>query len=570
MTITIDPADFNILSGCFRSIAQEMSDIMLRAAYSSIVREAKDCSTCIMDADARTVAQAEAIAVHMNSLAAAVPYFRERYDISKTRPDEMYITNNPYQNGQHLNDIIILMPVFVDDELVAFTGSICHHLELGGAVAGSNANATEIYHEGIILPSMKINEADLYDGPVEAILRANCRLPDIVLGDFHAQLSAVMCGRTLMQELVRRHGRPLVSDAMRELQDYSERMLRQTIASLPDGDYYGEDTIDGQTLNSPQPVVRAKVMIAGDEATVDMSDSDDQVSWPVNCPVASTHAAVATVFGQIAGSSVPTNDGTYRPVKIKTRHGSVLDPKHPAPVRGRMASAYRTASAVKRALGTIIPDRLSAAGSDCTNIITMSRPKGDGYEMFADSLSGGYGAGPANDGADVVAQMLSNTANTPVEALEMDHSFLRIERYEMIQDSGGAGRFRGGLGVRRVYEVIKDGVLLSTNGDRIMTGPWALAGGHEGSLAMFGVIRNGKLHRIPAATNMTINAGDHVIIEISGGGGYGNPETRDRDLVRRDLREGRISAEAAQAIYGLSADEISSVLAAARRQEASR
>ena len=551
--VAIDPADFNVLTGCFRSIAAEMSDIMLRAAYSSIVREAKDCSTCLMDADARTVAQAEAIAVHMNSLAAAVPYFRERYDLSKTRPDEMYITNNPYQNGQHLNDIILLMPVYVGDDLVAFTGSICHHLELGGAVAGSNANATEVYQEGIILPSMKINEADLYDGPVESILRANCRLPEIVLGDFHAQLSSVMRGRTLMQELVGRHGRELVADCMRELQDYSERMLRQTIASLPDGEYFGEDSLDGQTLDSPQPTVRARVVIDGDEAFVDLTESDDQVVWPVNCPVASTHSAVMTVFGQIAGSSVPTNDGTYRPIRIETRPGSILDPKHPAPVRGRMASAYRTASAVKRALGAVIPERLSAAGSDCTNIITMSRPKGEGYEMFADSVSGGYGAGPENDGADVIAQMLSNTANTPTEALEMDHDFLRIDRYEMIRDSGGAGRFRGGMGVRRVYEVIKDGVLLSTNGDRIMTGPWALSGGGDGSLAMFGIVRDGDLIRLPAATNIAVEIGDKVVIEISGGGGYGDPKTRDRDAVRQDLAEGRISADAAAKVYGLTA-----------------
>ena len=551
MKSNIDPADFNVLSGCFRSIAQEMSDIMLRAAYSSIVREAKDCSTCVMDAEARTVAQAEAIAVHMNSLAAAVPYFRQRYDISETKPDEMYITNNPYENGQHLNDVIVLMPVFVDGQLAAFTGSICHHLELGGAVAGSNANATEIYHEGIILPSMKINERDLYDGPVEAILRANCRLPGIVLGDFHAQLASAMRGRTMMQELMQKHGVELVSACMTELQDYSERMLRATIASLPDGEYYGEDALDGQTLDSPQPVVRAHVTIRGDEAEIDLTKSDDQVTWPVNCPVASTHSAAMTVFGQIAGSDVPTNDGTYRPISVKTRKGSILDPHHPAPVRGRMAAAYRTASAVKRALGDVIPDRLSAAGSDCTNIITMSRKQGEGYEMFAESISGGNGAGPATDGADVVAQMLSNTANTPVEALEMDHDFVRIRRYEMIQDSGGAGAFRGGLGVRRVYDVLEDGVLLSTNGDRHMMGPWALEGGGEGSLARFGVIRDGVFEPFPAATNMQVKKGDQVVIEISGGGGYGDPTTRAPDLVRRDLAEERISAQAAEEVYGL-------------------
>ena len=551
----IDPADFNVLTGCFRSIAAEMSDIMLRSAYSSIVREAKDCSTCLMDAEARTVAQAEAIPIHMNSLAATVPYFKERYDLSKTRPDEMYITNNPYENGQHLNDIIILMPVFVGGDIVAFTGSICHHLEVGGAVAGSNANATEVYQEGVILPSMKINEADLYDGPVESILRANCRLPEIVLGDFHAQLSAVMRGRTLMQELVGRHGKDLVALAMAELQDYSERMLRQGIAALPDGDYFGEDRLDGRTLDRQGPAIRAHVKIRGDEAFVDLSESEDQVDWPVNAPVASTHSAVMTVFSQIAGSGAPTNDGAYRPISIKTRKGSVLDPQHPASVRGRMSSAYRTCTAVKRALGGVIPEHLSADGNDCTNIITMSRPKGDSYEMFTESIAGGNGAGPANDGEDVLAQMLSNTANTPVEALEMDHGFVRLERYEMARDTGGAGKFRGGMGARRVYEVLQDGVLLSTNGDRMLAKPTGLAGGAESCLNFYGVLRDGELTQIPAATNMTLNAGDRVIIEVSGGGGYGDPKTRARAAVRRDLAEGRISPEAARDVYGLTETE---------------
>jgi N-methylhydantoinase B len=184
----------------------------------------------------------------------------------------------------------------------------------------------------------------------------------------------------------------------------------------------------------------------------------------------------------------------------------------------------------------------------------MSRPKDKGYEMFAESISGGCGAGPSNDGADVIAQMLSNTSNTPVEALEMDHDFVRLKRYEMIQDSGGAGMFRGGLGVRRVYEVLNEGILLSTNGDRHNTAPWALNGGHEGSKAMFAIIRDGKLKRLPAATNIELRQGDEVIIEISGGGGFGDPRARDRALVRRDLKEERISVAAATEVYGLILD----------------
>ncbi len=548
----IDPADFNVLAGTFKAIAQEMSDILQRAAYSSIVREAKDCSTCIMDAEGRTVAQAETIPIHMNSLAAAVPFIRERYDFSELTPTDAFVTNNPYQNGQHLNDIIFLMPVFHGGRLAAFAGSICHHLEVGGAVAGSNADASEIFQEGLILPTMKINiEKDLGDGPVEQIIANNVRLPEIVLGDFHAQIAAVMRGRELLRDLFARFGENLAASAMAEVQDYSERMMRQVIAQLPDGEYFGEDQLDGRTFNAPKPVVRARVSITGDQASVDFTGTDDQVRWPVNNPVASTHSAVLTVFGQLAGADVPTNDGTYRPIHISTRPGSLLHPTRPAPVRGRMSASYRAASAVKRALANAAPERFTAAGADTTNTVTMSHREGDNVSMFAEIIMGGNGAGPGYDGADVVAQMLSNTGNTPVEAIEMDHDFVRIGEYSMITDSGGAGEFRGGLGARRTYEILRDEVLLSTNSDRHESRPWSLAGGGEGSLARFTVERNGQCERIPAATNLFLNAGDKLVVEISGGGGYGDPTRRERDAVRQDVSCGYVSAERAKDIYGL-------------------
>lgn len=552
----IDPADFNVVSSAYKSIAQEMQDIMLRAAYSSLVREAKDCSTCVMDAQARTVAQAEAIPVHMNSLAAAVPFIKARYDFATLRPTDAFITNNPYQNGQHLNDVIFIMPVFYEGKLAAFTGSICHHLELGGAVAGSNADATELYQEGLILPTLRIDvEKDLNDGPVEQIIAANVRLPETIIGDFHAQISAVMRGRDLLQALFDRHGLELSTACMAALQDYSEKMIRATIASLPDGEYFAEDKLDGRTLNSPRPVIRARVVIDGDQALVDMSETDDQVPWPVNNPVASTQSAVLTVFGQLAGSGVPTNDGIYRPIEIVTRKGSLLDPHHPAPVQSRMSAAYRTASAVKRALAEAAPDMFSAAGADTTNSITMSRIGEDGYEMFCEIVMGGNGAGPANDGAEVVAQMLSNTGNTPTEAIEMDQNFVRIAEYALIPDSGGPGQQRGGLGVRRIYDVLSDGVLLSTYGDRHNTPPWGLADGYDGCFSAFTIVRDGEEIRIPASTNMECCKGDRLIIEISGGGGYGDAKARDRDAVRDDLACGRISARAAVDIYGLELNE---------------
>jgi N-methylhydantoinase B len=342
---------------------------------------------------------------------------------------------------------------------------------------------------------------------------------------------------------------------MSALQDYSENMLRATIAKLPDGEYFGEDTLDSQLLNGPQPIIRARVVIDGDSAMIDMSESDDQVSWPINDPVASTHSAVLTVFGQLAGSGVPTNDGIYRPIKIKTRKGSVLDPHHPAPVRGRMSSAYRTATSVKRALASAAPEMFSAAGNDTTNTVTMScrdeTSSGSDLEMFAEIIMGGNGAGPNNDGAEVVAQMLSNTGNTPAEAIEMDQNFVRVIDYVLIPDCGGAGRQRGGLGVRRSYDILTDNVLITTNSDRHESSPWGLAGGLDAGRTTFTVYRDNQEIRVPGASNIECRKGDRFVIEITGGGGYGDPKDRDRDAVRDDVRCGRITELAAIEIYGL-------------------
>jgi len=557
MSTTLDPADFNVLSGAFRSIAAEMGDIMLRSAYSSIVREAKDCSTCLMDANGDTVAQAEMIPVHMNSLAAAMDFARRKFDFSTLRPGEAIMTNNPYEQGQHLNDIILLLPVFHEGRVAAFTGSVCHHLEVGGAVAGSNANATEIFHEGIVLPCMRIVlDEDLYGGPIDAILRSNVRLPDIVLGDFYAQLSAVLRGKTLMEEMFRRYGVDLVHTCMREMQDYSERMMRVAIAAFPDGEYYGEDTLDGFKLGDPSITVRVRVRIDGDRATVDLTETDNQVNWPVNSPVASTQSAVFSMFGLLLGPGVPTNAGTYRAIDIKTRHGSLLDPKHPVALRARMTAIYRVLTSVKRALGEAKPELIAACGNDCANMITFSKRYPTGYSMFSESVGGGFGAGPHNDGTDVTAAGLSNTGNTPVESLEMDHPFIRLRRYELVTDSGGPGRQRGGLGVRRGYEVVDDGVLLSTNGDRVGSAPWGLVGGHSAPPSTFTIYRGNERIVIPAASNVPMQKGDYFEIEISGGGGYGDPRERAREAVLHDLRTGKVGRQAAVEVYGLEPGQV--------------
>lgn len=550
--MTIDPADLNIVTSTLYAIANEMADAIQRAAYSTIVREARDFSTCITDASGEMAAQSELIAVHMNSLAAAMDYARAHHDFSTLVPGDAFIVNNPYENGQHLNDVIIILPVFHREKLAAFVGTICHHLELGGAVAGSNANATEIFHEGLVLPLMRVNFArDLDGGPIEKMIMANVRMPDVIGGDYQAQLASLRRGEALMLKLFDRYGVDLVSGVMREIQDQSERLMRETIAAIPDGDYRGEDTFDGPSLSGKLHHVRAHVAIRGSEVTVDLSASDDQVSWPVNAPLASTYSAVLTLFGSLLDGKAPVNAGTYRPIHIVTRKGSVVDPTHPAPVRGRMTSIYRVYTAVKRALAGVIPDRLAAAGNDSSNLITFSHRGPDGYLMFTESVSGGSGGNHLDDGEEAISQSLVNTSNTPVEAIEMRFPFIRVREYGLAVGSGGHGRHRGGLGIRRAYEVLADEVLLSANGDRHESRPWGLDGGTYAASSSLAIWRNGQELRIPAAVTMKLERGDVVVVELCGGGGYGNPRERDRQHVLDDVKSGRVSTDVARDVYGL-------------------
>ena len=551
--MNLSPGDFAVISGALRSAAGEMGEVLMRAAHSTIVRESRDFCTSILDARGETVAQAEGTPIQMNSLSAALEWIDNKYDLTTVRAEDAFILNNAYENGQHLNDIILILPVFdADGELLAFAGNIAHHLEVGGAVAGSNADATEIFQEGLILPSMRINfERDLYGGPIEQIIEANVRCPDVVLGDLHAQVSSVLRGRTRLLELLNRYGRGRLCAAMRELQDYSERVMRDVITQIPDGVYIGDDVLDGQRAGDALVPMRARITITGSEVEVDLSECADQVRWPINVPVASTQSGTLTLFATLLGPHAITNAGTYRPFRIVTRKGSIVDPLHPAPVRGRMTGVYRMATAIKRALGEAAPERTAAAGCDSTLTVTLSRRGPNGYEMFTEILAGGNGGACGYDGAEAIPQILSNTGNAQVEAIERSHEFVRVVEYALITDSAGAGEFRGGLGVRKCFEVLADDVLLSTNGDRHQSSPWGLNGGAEGSRTVYRIYRRegGAVETIDASGMHTMNAGDVFEMIISGGGGWGVSSARDPVRVLADVRNDRVSEAAARETY---------------------
>ena len=547
----LSPGDFAVISGAMRSAAGEMGEALMRAAHSTIVRESRDFCTSVLDANGDTVAQAEGTPIQMNSLSSALDWISDKYGLETVKPGDAFLLNNAYENGQHLNDIILILPIFdADDALIAFAGTIAHHLEVGGAMAGSNADATEIYQEGLILPSMRIDfEKDLYGGPIEQIITANVRCPDVVLGDLRAQMSSVLRGKARLLEILERYGREKFITGMAELQDYSERRMRAVIERIPDGVYAGDDVLDGQRAGDPLVPMRAKITVRDDEVEVDLSECADQVVWPINIPLASSQSGTLTLFATLLGPEAITNAGTYRPIKIITRKGSIVDPIHPAPVRGRMTGVYRMATALKRALGVAVPDQTAAAGCDGTFSVTIAYKDGGQYNMFTEILAGGNGGAKGCDGAEAIPQILSNTGNAPVEAIERGHPFVRIREYSLIANSGGAGEFRGGLGIRKRFEILADEVLLSTNGDRHQSDPWGLAGGEPGSRTAYIIHRDGQEIQIDAASNQKLYKGDIFEMVISGGGGWGDPTSREPALIQQDIRNGRITIEAARKSY---------------------
>jgi N-methylhydantoinase B len=554
--MTVDQVTLNILGSNLLSISLEMGSVLLTSAYSSIVREAKDTSACLLDREGRLVSQAPMIPTHMNSMSLAFGCIRDIYPLSEVGPDDAFVLNNPYQMGQHLNDIILFVPAFHGGELCGFAGTVVHHVDIGGGAPASNAYASELYQEGLVLPALKVSlSRDLKGGTISKIIGANVRSPDKVVGDFHAQLASAIRGAALLVDLVERHGRGTVFAAMRWTQDHSERIMRERLRALPDGIYEGEDFTDSQDPNAPPVRIHVRVEKRGDSALVDLSGSDDEVRFPINAPVASVHSSVFSYFVSMVGEGTMVNDGSYRPVTIVTRPGSVCNPRFPAPVRSRMAVCYRVYTALKRAFGSQLPELVSACGADATNSIAFGHRYAGGYSVYHEVFGGGNGATILDDGEDCLAQGLSNTANTPVESLETEYAFMRVKFYGLARHSAGHGRHRGGLGARKIYEILDDDVTLSTAGDRHTTVPWGLDGGGDGSHCSYTIERRGELIPIGALTTCRLEKGDLVICETSAGGGHGNPLERPRALVVRDLHDGRVSLDEARDIYGFDPDE---------------
>jgi N-methylhydantoinase B len=437
----------------------------------------------------------------------------------------------------------------VAGELVAFAASVAHHIDLGGGNPGLNVSAKDIYSEGIVIPPSKYRlDRDWNGGPFERFVAANVRVPSQTIGDFNAQFAANAVGAARVADLCRRYGTATVAAAMDAMLDYSERRVRTAIAALPDGTYEGDDWLDDDGEGHEPVAVRVTVTKKGDTLDIDFAGTAPQVQKNVNAPFASTVSATLSCLKLVlTGPDVPFNEGAKRPIAIRAPLGCLLNPRHPAPVRARMEASYRAFGALMRALAQAAPERVMAAGYDTTTALCMSHLGLKGYRVYIDIAGGGYGARADGDGEDSIAGPLGNCSNTPAEVIDSEYDFFRVSAYGMRPDSAGAGRRRGGMGLVRAFDVLKDGVNFALYADRFAVPPRGLMGGEEAVPARCTLLRDGKPVPLSSKSWAMLKRGDRILLETAGGAGYGPPAERPAALVEHDASEGLIRRSPAAA-----------------------
>ncbi|MBI4966696.1 MAG: hydantoinase B/oxoprolinase family protein [Rhodospirillales bacterium] len=534
-------------------VADEMGYTLVRTGRSTIITEIRDISCVVTDAKGQTVAQAH----HTPSLLAGFEITMKElvraFPPEQLAPGDVIITNDPYTGGQHIMDLYAIAPAFHEGKLAGFVGNITHHSDLGGVAAGGVAGGIrEIYLEGLRLPMVKLVKAGQEDPELFAIIANQIRVPDKTLGDIRAQISSLMVGCERLGRLYRRWGWETMATAQADLLDYSERRMRQGLKALPAGTYVGEDFIDDDGINDRPIRIETKITLAGDSVTVDMTGSDPQAEGNTNSTIANTHAAVYYTLIALVDPGAPPNSGCYRPIRVLTKLGSIVHPKPPGAVAARTNASTKIVEAMLKALAPALPDRVTSGshGQISTCGFGGTHPETGERFIYTDIQGGGASARATKDGADGQDCHLPRFMNTPVEITERQFP-VRIERYEFILDTGGAGTWRGGLALRRDIRLLADRVSFARYGDRQKVPPFGLFGGLEGAMGEFWLNPDTpQAKRLKSKGLDTLANGDLVSIRLPGAGGYGDPKKRERARVKQDLDDEKISPEAAKRDYG--------------------
>lgn len=557
----LDPVTLEILFNALRSVTDETFVALMRSAYSTNIKERRDHSTAICDPEGRLIVQADSsLPIHLASMVGMMDVLRAKFSLESIAEGDLFVANDPHvAGGTHLPDINMAMPVFVGGRLLAFVCNIAHHADVGGMAPGSMAGGmSEIYQEGLRIPVVRLIRAGEMQQDLFDLLLLNVRLPEERQGDYYAQISACRLGARRLGEIAERYSAEVLSGAFSEIIDRTERRMRAAIADVPDGVYAFEDVMDDDGLGAVDIPIKLRVEVSGDRVHFDFTGTAPQVRGNVNVTLNATQASVCYSLKALLDPEVPNNQGVLNVCEITTERGTLLDCEAPAPVAARANTCQRIVDVVIGALKEALPDAAvgAANGANTTAVFSGRDPESGRDYLYLETLGGGFGGRNDRDGKDGVQVHITNTSNLPVEAIEMEYP-LRVVSYSLVPDSGGAGEYRGGMGLRRVVTPVGHECVFNGAGERFRNPPWGVFGGGEGAMGRFVHIHeDGTEHGLEIKpSGIVVRPGEQVVVETPGAGGYGDPGTRDEAALRTDRRSGKFSDAYMAERYGVSAFE---------------
>jgi N-methylhydantoinase B len=556
MTSLADPIAMEVFSNRLLSITEDMGNTLIRSSFSTNIKERKDCSVGLFDAAGRLIAQASHIPLHLGSLLGSVQAVLARYDVTQMCDGDAFVLNDPYlAGGTHMPDISIVTPIFIDGAVAAFAANVGHHSDVGGPVPGSiSGRARSIFEEGLRLPVIRLVRGGALDEDLLGLIAHNSRDPDERSLDLKVQIAANARGVRLTQELAARMGLPAVTVAVNDLLAYTARRLRNRIRDMADGQASFTAYLDDDGLGGDPVPIRATVIVHGDRLVIDFDGTGPEARGALNVVESALRATVYYTVKTLLDPNLLPNSGLFECIDIRAAPGTLVNPRFPAAVGARSITCNKIARALFGAFAALLPlDRAMASSHDIVPAIIFSGPRrgNDGDFVYLETIGGGMGARSDADGMEAIHVHLTNTSNLPAEALENEYSLL-VDEYALVPDSGGAGKYRGGLGIARQISATRDGVVFSVRSDGHVLGAPGLAGGSQGATAR--LLRNAGTARQEELSSKTASIvlarGETIRIETPGGGGFGDPAERDPAALAADIRGGKVSLARARQDYG--------------------
>ena len=552
----LDPITLEIISNGLRSITDETFIALTKSSYSTNIKERRDHSTAICDIEGRLIVQAEnSLPIHLASMCGLMENLLAKYKLEKIEDGDLFVANDPHAaGGTHLPDINLAMPVFTEGKLTAFVCNIAHHADVGGMAPGSMAGGmSEIYQEGLRIPVVKLfRQGELQEDLFELLL-LNVRIPEERRGDYYAQIASCRLGRRRLLEAYETYSVNTINAAFQDIVSRTEQRMREAVASIPDGTYTFEDMMDDDGLGTVDIPIKVRIDVAGDRVKFDFNGTSPQVAGNINVTLNATQAAAAYCLKALLDPEIPNNQGVLNVCEIECPSGSLLNCTPPAPVAARANTSQRIIDVIIGALADALPDAVvgAANGANTTAVFSGVDPATGKDYLYLETLGGGFGGRNDRDGKDGVQVHITNTSNLPVEVIEMEYP-LRVLSYGLVEDSGGAGTYRGGMGLRREITPVGHDCIFNGAGERFRHAPWGVFGGADGGRGRF-------LHTHPNASEeqleikpsgIVLKEGAKILVETPGSGGYGAPDQRSEADIETDRRSGKFSDAYLKRHYG--------------------